>query len=190
LNAAHIDSRIDTDDLVQPTNDGTSNGIAVMPPATAIPTSAVAVAGGKKRSRVREAASSNGRRLPRNEMARTSSKKRAKLPHSTSTVHDTSEEVGTSTAQPRVLRRSTRRTTNKACEGTFEGTRRGIEAEEESDDDFMPVDEEDGPPDDDGDYDHDEDGKKGGRPAIISFDERFKALMGFKKKFGYCNVTR
>jgi len=211
LNAAHIDSRIDTDDLVQPTNDGTSNGIAVMPPATAIPTSAVAmVAEGKKRSRVREAASSNGRRSPRNAMTRTSSKKRAKLPHSTSTVHDTSEEVGTSTAQPRVLRRSTRRTTNKACEGTFEGTRRGIEAEEESDDDFMPVDEEDGPPDDDGDYDHDgppdddgdydhdEDGYKSivaectqhGRSSNKSFDERFTALMGYKHKFGHCNVPQ
>jgi len=54
----------------------------------------------------------------------------------------------------------------------------------------MQVDEEDGPPDDNGDNDHDEDGNKGGRPALISFAEHFKALMGFSQKFGHCNVPQ
>lgn len=113
---------------------------------TSVPTSQVV--GGKKRSR--EAASSI-----RNVRAQSRSKKQVKLSHST--VHETSEEAST-TAQPRVVRTSTRRGTTKAHEGTFEGTSRGIEAEEEADDDFMPVVEEDGPPVSDGDDDHDEDG--------------------------------
>jgi len=170
------------DDLVQPNNDGTGDDRNVSPrlAATAIPTSEVV--GGKKRSR--EAASSSRR-----------SKKRVKLPHST--VHATSEEAGTS-SQTLVVRRSARRAPIMARERTFEGASRGIEAEE-ADDNCMPSREEDESPLDDGDSDHDEDGEKGivakraqlGRSsAKKSFDERFKALMDFKHKFGHCNVPR
>jgi len=121
------------DDFVQLTNDVVTgddgNGSPVIAATTTeIPTSEVL--GGKKRSR--EAASST-----LNVMAQTRSKKRAKFPHSTSTVHDTSEEAGT-TSQPRVVRRA-RRAMTKAHEGTFGGSRRGMEG-------FMPVVEEDGPP--------------------------------------------
>ena len=62
--------------------------------------------------------------------AQTRSKKRAKLTPSLathSTVHETSEEAGTSTAQPGVLRRSTIRAMAKAHEGAFEGTVHGGE---------------------------------------------------------------
>jgi len=169
------------EDLVQPNNDVTGDDGNASPVlaaiAIAIPTSEVT--GGKKRSR--DAAAAPTRR----------SKKRVKRPHSTS-------EVAGTTAQPRAVSMSTRRTTPKACEGTFEGTNRGIEAEE-ADDDLMPIHEEDGSPLDDGDDDHDdEDGKQGiaakrdqqGRPANKSFDERFKHLMGFKQKFGHCNVQQ
>jgi len=64
---------------------------------------------------------------------------------------------------------------------------------------IMPVVEEDGPPVDDGAADHDKDGNKSivakraaqqGRATNISFDERFKALMCFKYKFGNCNVPK
>ena len=180
------------DDFVQLTNDVVTgddgNGSPVIAATTTeIPTSEVL--GGKKRSR--EAASST-----LNVMAQTRSKKRAKLPYSTSTLHDTSEVAGTA-AQPRVVRRSSRRALAKAREGTFEGTSAESEVEE-TDGDFMPVDEENGPPLDDGDDDHDEDGNK----IIVaesdqqfcsrykSFDERFKDLMGFRQKFGHCNVSQ
>jgi len=171
------------DDLVQPANDGTGDdghaSLVVAATTTEIPTSEVV--GGKKRSQ--------------NVRAETRSKKRAKLTHST--VHETSEESCT-TSQPRVVRRSLRRATTKALEETFEGTSRGIEAEEETDDDVMPAVEEDGPPVDDGDDDHDEDDERiivaervqQVRPANKSFDERVKALMGFKEKFGHCDVPR
>ena len=179
------------DDLVQPVNDGAGDDRIESPalPATATSVPTSEVAGGKKRSR--EAKSST-----RNERVQTRSKKRAKLPHSTSTVHATSEEAGT-TAHPRVVRRSGRRAMTKARKGTFEGTRRGIEADEEADDDFTPVVEEDGPPVDDVHDDHDEDVNMSmlaeraqqGRAAIKSFDERFKDLMGYKEKAGHCNVS-
>ena len=184
-----IPAHIDNDDLLQPTNDGTGddgNGSPVLA-ATSSTTAVTAseVVGGKKR--LREATSST-----RNTRAQTRSTKRAKLPNST--LHGTSEVAGT-TAQPRVLRRSTRRTATKACEGTFEGTSRGIEAEEEANDEFMPVVEEDGPTVDDGDDDLDEDGNRSivsERPqqGHKSFDERFKALMDFKEKFGHCDVPQ
>jgi len=174
----------DNDDLVHPINDVTGdhgNGILAAT-ATEIPTSAVV--GGKKRSC--EAASST-----HNLRTQTMSKKKNKLSHSTE------EEAGT-TARPRVVTRAARRATAKAHEGTFEGTSRGIEAEEEANDDFIPVHvvEEDGPPLDNDDTDHDEDGNKSivaerdqqGHSAIQSFDERFKALMDFKQKFGHCYV--
>jgi len=178
------------DHLVQPTNDGTGddgNGsLVIAPTKTSVPTADIA--GGKKRSR--DAASST-----RNVRAQTRSKKEAKLSHST--VHATSEETDT-TAQPRVVRRSARRAATKVYEGAFEGTSRGIEMEEEADDEFMPVVKEDGPPVDDGDNDHDEDGNKiivaecaqQVRSPYKSFDKHFKALMGFKEKFGHFNVPR
>ena len=159
---------------MQPTNDGTGddgNGRPVLAATiTSVPTSDVV--GGKKRSR--EAASST-----RNVKAQTKSKNRAKLPHST--VHETSEEAGT-TAQPRVLRRSNRRATT-ADEGTFEGINRGIEAEQEADDDFMSADEEDGPPVDDGDgVDLDEEGNK----SIVTK----RAQHGLRPENHLMNVSR
>jgi len=176
------------DDLVQPSNNVTSddgNGSPVLA-ATTIPTSEGA--GGKKRSR--DATSST-----RNTRAQTRSKKRAKLPHSS--LYETAEVAGT-TSQTPVLRRSARRASTNPHEGTFEGTSRVIEAEEEADDDCMPIHEEDGSPLDNGDDDHGEDGKKiivakraqQVRSAIKSFDERFKDLMDFKDKFGHCDVSR
>ena len=175
------------DDFVQPNNDVRSddgNGSPVLA-ATTTSVSTSEVLGGKKRSR--EAASST-----RNVTAQTRSKKRAKLPHS-----DTSEEAGT-TAQPRVVRRSARRATAKAHKGTVQGTSRGIETEEEADDDFMPADEGDGPPVDDDDADHDEDNNTSivaeraqqCRSRYKSFDERFTDLMGFQQKFGHRNVPQ
>jgi len=189
LNVEEDSSAGGNDDLVQPTNDGTGDDGCGSPvlaeTTTAVPTSEVVA--GKKR--LREAVSST-----RNARLQTSSKKRAKLPHST--VHETSEVSGT-TAQPRVVRRSARRTTTKDREGTFEGAIMGIGAEE-ADDNCMPSREEDGSPLDDGDSDHDEDGENSivpkraqqGRSAIKSFDERFKALMDFKHKFGHCNTPQ
>jgi len=67
------------------------------------------------------------------------------------------------------VRRSLRIATTKAHEGTFERKRAGSEVEETYGD-FMPI--------------HD------GRSAMKSFDERFKALMDFKQKFGHCDVPR
>jgi len=87
---------------------------------------------------------------------------------------------------------------NQAREGTFEDTRAGSEVEE-AEGDFMPVDEEDGAPLDDGDGDHDEDRNKnivvkcaqqGRNSAITSFVERFTDFLVFKQKFGHCNVRR
>jgi len=186
LNSAPIDN----DDLVQPTNDVTGDdghGSRVLAASTTeIPTSEVL--GGKKRSR--EAASST-----LNVTVQARSTKRAKLPYSTSTLYDTSEETGT-TSQPCEVRSSARRATTKAHEATFEGTSRGIEAEEEVDDDCMPVVEEDRPPAGDGDGDYrDEDykgivAKRAQQGCTKSFDGRFKALMGFKEKFGHCNVPQ
>ena len=51
---------------------------------------------------------------------------------------------------------------------------------------------------DDGDDDHNDDGKNGivakraqqGRSGSKSFDERFKDLMDFQQKFGHCDVPR
>jgi len=62
----------------------------------------------------------------------------------------------------------------------------------------MPVVEEDGPPVHDGDDDHLEDDNTSivaehaqqGHSANKSFDEHFKDLMGFKEKFGHCNVPQ
>ena len=62
----------------------------------------------------------------------------------------------------------------------------------------MPIHDEDGPPLDDRDADHDEDGNESmlakcaqqGRSAIKSFDQRCTDLMGFKQKFGHCDVPR
>jgi len=169
------------DDLVQPNNDVTGHDVNVSPllAATAIPISEVV--GGKKRSR--EAASSSRR-----------SNKRVNLPHST--VHATSEEAGTSSQTP-LVRRSATGATIKAHARPFEGTIRGIEAQK-ADDDCMPSHEEDGSPLDDGDSYHDEDGEKGivanraqqTRSSNKSYDERFKALMEFKHKFGHCNVPK
>jgi len=94
---------------------------------------------------------------------------------------------------------SSRSATIKAREGAFEGTGGGNEVPvEEADDDFMPIHGDDETPLDYGDDDHDEDGRQGiaatsgrqGRAAITSFDERFTDLMGFKQKFGHCNVPR
>jgi len=180
-------------DFVQPTNDVTGDDGNVIPvlvaTTTAVPTSEVL--GGKKRSR--KAASST-----HNVTVQARSTKRAKLPYSTSTLHETAEEAGT-TAQPRVVRMSARRASTKAHKGIFQGTSRGIEAEEEADDDFMPVVEEDGPPVDHGGTDNDDENDN---KIIVaesdqqfcsrykSFDERFKDLMGFKEKFGHCNVPQ
>ena len=176
---------------MQPTNDVTGddgNGSPVLTATTTeIPTSEAV--GGKKRSR--EATCSTPKAsLP------TRSKKRAKLPHSR--VHATSEEAGIA-AELRAVRRSLKRATIKAREGSFEGARGGSEVPiEETDDNFMPIYEDDEQPLDYDDADHDEDGRQGivakigqqGRSAIKSFDERFMALMGFKQKFGHCNVQR
>jgi len=94
------------------------------------------VASSKKRSS-ETVVSSNGRRFPRNAMARTTrSKKRSKLPHSTS---NETLEVAVTTAQTSGVRGTA---TIKAHEGTLEGTSWGIEAAEEeaeADDDIMPV---------------------------------------------------
>jgi len=181
------------DDRLQPINDGTGDNGYGNPEmsATSIPASKM----DRSKKRPRETVSSVERRGPRNGRLQTSSKKRAKLPHST--LHETSEEAG-NTAQPRVVRRSVRRAATKAREGIFEGTSRGIEAEEEAYDDFKPVEpvEEDGSPVDDGDDDHDEDGNKSkvaeraqdDGSTHKSFDERFKALMDFKLKVGHCDV--
>jgi len=183
------------DDLVQPNNDVTGDDGNVSPVLAAaipaIPTSEVV--GGKKRSR--ETASSVERIYPRNAMLQTRSKKRSKRSHST--LHETPEVVGT-TAQTPVVRRSSRSaTTNKAREGTFEGARAGSEVpvSEETDGDFMPVDDEDGPPLNDRDADHDEDGndsmlEKCAQQDRSAFDQRFTDLMGFKQKFGHFDVTK
>ena len=118
--------------------------------------------------------------------------------HPHSTLHETSEVAGT-TAQTPVIRRSSRSATIKAREGTFKGTRGGSEVPvEEADDNCMPIHGDDESPLDYADADHDEDGRQGivaksarqGSSEIKSFDERFTALIGFKQKFGHCNVQR
>jgi len=182
------------DDLVQPTNDANGDdgyGNPVMPEPS-IPTSKVA----RSKKRSCEAASSIERRGPRNGRAQTGSKKRVKLPHSA--LHETLEAAVT-TAQTSGLSRLSTSAVTKARKGTFEGTRAGIEAEEEADGDFMPVDEEDGAPLDDGDGDHDEDANKsivancaqqGQSSEITTFDKHFTDLIVFKQKFGHCNVQQ
>ena len=190
------------DDAVHHTNDvtgvdGSVNSVLAVPVAiTSIPTSEVV--GGKKRSR--EASSSVERRDPRNARLQTRSKKRVKHVHFK--LHETSEvQVAGTTAETPAVRRSLRSAMAKAREGTFEGTstRAGSEVHvEEIDGDVMPIHDEDGPPLDDRDDDRDEDGNNSiaaersqhGHSAIKSFDERFKALMGFKEMVGHCNVPR
>ena len=173
--------RVSGADLVQPTDDVTGDddyGSPVMPSTSRVTRS-------KKRSR-ETVVSSVERRGPRNVRAQTRSNKRAKRPHST--LHETSEETVTAP----LVRRSLRSATAKAREGRSEVL------VEETDGDCMPIHEDDESPLDDGEADRDEDGRQGivaksaqqGRPAIKSWDERFTDLIGFKQKFGHCNVPQ
>ena len=134
--------------------------------------------------------------------AQTRSKKCGKLTPSLathSTVHEISEEAGTTiTAQPRVLRRSTRRAMIKAHEGAFEGTVHEGELRPRGKQMVIlcqyTYSKKMEPPVDDGDDDHDEDGNRiivaerdpQVRSAIKSFDERVKALKGYEEKLGHC----